>query len=275
MVSTTTSPERVSTKLPYLVMRDGLCANPKCRRPTKVFLGSIYCADCIERLGGAMERRWQRDELIARAESGGYIHEGTLRCRFDRSNPEFEESLVYAQAKSWTPGSTNVYMAGTIGCGKTYLARCMLNASLDAMLSIGEVTALEFVKAVSSGYNSRGVAWLYGPKVLLIDDLDKAPWNETTLGWLWQLLDRRRDRKHVTIVTSNFEATRLCDMLNARVPKNLSLPTAILDRLRPITNLSFEQGSLRRKESSFAVQLSEHAAESVLAAALEEDECPF
>ena len=257
-------------------MRDGLCANPKCRRPTKVFLGSIYCADCIERLGGAMERRWQRDELISRAESGGYIVDGTLRCRFDRSNPEFEESRVYAQAKSWTPGSTNVYMAGTIGCGKTYLARCMLNASLDAMLSIGEVTALEFIKAVTAGYNSRGVAWLYGPKVLLIDDLDKAPWNESSLGWFWQLLDRRRTLRRATIVTSNFDAARLCKWLEDRAPKNLSLPTAILDRLRPITNLSFEQGSLRRKESSFAVQLSEHAAESVLAAALEEDdECPF
>lgn len=223
-----------------------------CRAPITRYLGVLYCDPCAEKLWAVKRARMAYDTLLSECYQQGWIERSTLRCSFALSQRRYEQADAYASARAWRPGSSNVYIQGDIGSGKSYLGRCLLNASLRAGMTVAECTALEFTKAVANFYQARGVAWLYGPGVVLMDDLDKAPWSETTLGWLWQLLDKRRVLRRATVVTSNFDTDGLRRWLEGRAKANKSLPTAILDRLRPCTALTLAGTSLRRRERAWA-----------------------
>jgi DNA replication protein DnaC len=93
-------------------------------------------------------------------------------------------------------------------------------------------------------------ATLTEPDVLLLDDVDKAPWTPITLGWMWQLLDVRRGKQRSTIMTSNQMPHELIRHWEEYIPKNKSVPFAILDRMKPMLVLELAGDSLRRKEST-------------------------
>lgn len=245
MVMATHNPEPVVRDMDRVLnVHVGPCL--KCRRPTRLFFGKRYCDDCAESGWAEYELRTAKVELLAECERNGWLTPDVLRARFDRSVPQFENKGVYTDAKAWHVCKTNVYIHGDIGCGKSYLGMCLLNKAYDEGKSIGKVTSLEFVKACGSGFQSKGIAWLYGPKALMIDDVDKAPWNPTTLGWLWQLIDTRRNLANATILTSNLTVTQLVDTLRDYVPRNASLPSAIMDRMRPVTEYWLNGVSLRK-----------------------------
>lgn len=226
------NPESVSDVVKRVLhVRRARCL--QCSAEFTRFVGHHRCDDCTQRyLDGVRRRR-----------SGP---------AFEDSSPQKEHREAYALAKAWRPLTSNVYLQGDIGCGKTFLGRCMLRRAkeFDPRRVTNWLTALEFTEIFRGpSYAPRATGVLYSSHVLLIDDLDKAPWGGTALHWLWQILDERRRKQFSTIVTTNMDEGSLCNFFTEHT-KNASLPRAIMDRLRPVLNIRMAGNSLREAEES-------------------------
>lgn len=205
----------------------------QCGRTFTGFMGCERCDTCTTEQFQALKRR-----------RGG--------ASFENSDPAKEHREAYVMAKAWRPLTSNVFIQGDMGTGKTYLGKCMLNQvrDLNPRLQCDFMTALEFTELFrQSSFKREGTAFLYTSHVLMIDDLDKAPWGGNALHWLRQILDHRRVRQLSTIVTTNMDEGSLCNYFGEHT-KNASLPAAILDRMRPLLYIRMVGDSLRKTEQS-------------------------
>lgn len=216
-----------------IVKRRGKCL--RCGAETDVFPGSAHCESCI---------KWWEDKH----DTTGHV------ISFERSDKakELKYGQTYWTAAAWKPRTSNVFIHGTVGTGKTYLAKCMINRASTLYLSTAYLTGMELLDVIGNRNFGRGglPSTIQEPHVLLIDDVDKCPWNPSTLGWLWQLLDVRRNKERSTIFTSNKAPRDLIEHLEQYVPKNKSLTFAIMDRMRPYMELELVGESLRKKEQT-------------------------
>lgn len=199
------------------------------------FIGSYHCPECIK----AWETRNDPERKI---------------ISFQRSNKAIENMSVYALAQAWRPRTSNVYLHGTVGTGKTYLAKCLIQRAVQMYLGTSVLTGMEFISEVggSGGYGRKtGLpGTIVQPDVILIDDVDKCPWTPTSLGWLWQLLDIRRGRERSTIMTANQTPQEIIEHWEKYIEKNKSVPFAIMDRMKPMLVLELVGPSLRTKEDT-------------------------
>jgi len=228
------------------------------------------CAACVKR------HVWA--EFIARCSDGLRRNQATglleiERQNFRLSNPKYEARFpdVYSTAKSWT-GSTNVYIHGPAGTGKTFLAHAMLCSAmanraaqwLDAnapVLSehialsendgdcIAETDAAEFCHRVYQYGRQIVPDWAIKPRVLLFDDICKGDWNTHTVPGLFAMLDGRMRAGRTTIITAQSNISELAEIIKravkneARAGERYANP--ILDRLAPLTVLEMSGSSLR------------------------------
>lgn len=211
-----------------------------CGTPIPVSQDRTLCDGC--RRAWAIQHN--RSSLVRR----GYITSELLGCTFENSRPGFEDQVAYEKARTWHPDLGQcVYLSGDVGTGKTYLARCLVNRVLDTGGIAAAVNGFGFQGLLDRGWESTGVAWLYGPSVVLIDDLDKASWQERHLLALWEVLDQRRAGSRPTILTSNFDPDGLRKWWEQRLPNNISTIQAIFDRLRPRPLVLALCGASRRR----------------------------
>lgn len=207
-----------------------------------VFYGKRYCDDCVDWWDGEQER-----ERLAAAEKR---HGGKS---FQRSDPRKEKKHAYALAKAWKPRSSNVFICGHVGTGKSYLASCIAcHCESHYSLSVERLSALRFCDRVSIRFNSRSSGQmdeLSLVSVLVIDDIDKGTWNSVSLTWLWEILDARRERCRSTIFTSNYAIVELERELE-QYAKNKALPKAIMDRFRPYLEIVLTGDSIRQSEKT-------------------------
>lgn len=226
--------------------RPGVCQ--QCGATIEEFVGHTHCESCIarhEREQEEVERNLRLDDHVNR----GWFSLGARRCQFRYSHTPTAHTATYKQAQLWNR-DRNVYLQGDVGTGKTWLARCMVNAAFDAGMSVCEITALEFCEGLR-GFESRGIRQWFAPRVLLVDGLEQAPWTTATLGWFGQLLDRRGSQHYPTIVTTLFDQDLLVQNLRQYTQKNETLPTSLLDRLKPVLALSLQGQSLRRSSNAW------------------------
>lgn len=171
-------------------------------------------------------------------------------CCFDKSNPEYMESRVdlWEWAKAWTPKSESGWFYGDKGTGKTYLARCILNAQFDAGHSVAELPAIEFSQMADRkfyGWHKKLEAYSK-VQVLLIEDIDKAEWAPRGLSALFGILDTRCNDKHRTLVTTNATVEFCIGVWRKACGDNKSLPGTITDRLKPIRRIEMVGETLRK-----------------------------
>lgn len=203
----------------------------KCNRTFTGFIGCERCDACTAEHLKFLKRR-----------RGG--------ASFENSDPAKEHREAFQMAKRWRPLTSNVFIHGDMGRGKTYLGKCMLSLVRDnyPLLQCDFLTALEFTELFRQpSFKREGTAFMYQSHVLMIDDLDKAPWGGNSLHWLWQIFDHRRVRQLSTIVTTNMDEGSLCNYFGEHT-KNASLPAAILDRMRPLLYVRMIGDSLRKSE---------------------------
>lgn len=215
-----------------LRLRNGRCR--RCGKHTIFFFGKYNCDECVE--------WWKRMHGLNRK----------VIC-FQNSSPEKEDKGAYAIARAWRPLTSNVYIAGRIGAGKSYLAECMAFKVRELGRMVSSMTALQFCDVIASRLNPRsgvGIGTVVGPPLLVLDDVDKAPWSPLTMSWLWQVLDVRRNNQRSTIFTTNYAYEELVKHLQQFVQKNDSLARAIMDRLQPFITITLLGDSLRKREAT-------------------------
>lgn len=157
---------------------------------------------------------------------------------------------AWASAREWQPFSgESVFLSGSPGVGKSFCARCLLNAAFAAGRSIMEIQTRRLAKQVQRFDEGDLAERCAFAGVLMLDDLDKARWTEDALTGLWEVLDDRRNASKPTIVTSNMAGGELRAHLAAGAGNNHSLVNAALDRLLPVRVLTFSGESLRGNRS--------------------------
>jgi len=234
----------------------------ECRQSEKEMYNDDRCLDCEQKKRD--EEKKQRDEEKLRRYNrlleDGLIRENFRAAKFNHSNPEIESLNPegWAKAREW-PVNENLYVHGSVGTGKSYLALCVLKKAFLRDMSIAEVNARRFTKTVDRFDEGGGILdkWK-NANFLLIDDIDKTDWNASRLNALWDLLDHRlatsvdqvpgfKGAKWFTsgvkrtIITSNLTPKELLTLFRKHSQKdglsNSSLADATLDRMKPCTNI--------------------------------------
>lgn len=231
----------------------------------RAFQSMEHCHTCAEQLCAEQarreeERRENERQFRRQMKRGEYSRlkqDGLLRddfrdtC-FKKSDPAIEalNPTAWAKGREW-PMEANLCLYGSVGVGKSFLARCILYAAFMADCSVAELNARRFTKIVDRFDEGDGILdkWK-SADFLLIDDVDKADWNFSRLTALLELLDHRAASKsRRTIITCNLSPSELRTLFRACSTKgeisNASLADATLDRMKPITTFEMKGDSQR------------------------------
>ena len=162
------------------------------------------------------------------------------------------EDITSLKPKAWLDAidwyrseSNGLILHGTPGTGKTHSARCVMYDAIFDDKSVIEVTAHKMLhKGMQYGAESYGDA-LSRAYLLLIDDIDKAVWNNRSTTFLWTILNDREMRGNRTIITTNVEKSKFRDIFADGDAENGSIVESMLQRLHPITTIEFKGESVR------------------------------
>lgn len=152
-------------------------------------------------------------------------------AHLERGNEE-----VWLSARTIPPLKSNVWIYGPPDTGKTRLARCLLNASIDKGRTVGELSAIQL--------NATAARWEWDKEIeryatvhtLLLDDLDKPSWTTKGVEALWWLVDRRCNSKRPTIVTANAGGQAVKKAIGERTG-NPTMAASIIRRLMPVDRM--------------------------------------
>lgn len=197
-----------------------------------------YCDACMAEM--VQKNRAQADQERAAkirrdAYGKGLVPEIAVHATFEKSDRAIESrhSAYWLQAREWHARDENAWITGYSGSGKTYMARCIVNRFFDHGLTCAEISGLELASMV------RRFDWLETikpyivPRLLLIDDIDKALWSKEQLEILWHLLDKRLGRGRRLIVTANVSPEHFRESLERNRPENKSIAGTIFRRMLP------------------------------------------
>ncbi len=214
-----------------------------------------FCPTCAEKWQQKIDRERRREKKRSEFEQlkkDGLLRDDFRDTRFKNSDPAIEalNAGAWAKGREW-PVEKNLCLHGSVGVGKSFLARCILYAAFTKDCTVAELSARRFTKIVDRFDEGNGILdeWAKA-QYLLIDDVDKADWNFSRLTALLELLDRRAASKsRRTIITCNLSPSELTTLFRACSTKgeitNSSLADATLDRLKPIEKFEMKGGSQR------------------------------
>ena len=219
-----------------------------CGTEISAFLGHRHCDACIEEHEKALTEEEDKKRVQSLVEAGA-IKPRTINATFQNSDEiaESKNQRAYQIAGGWDyRDKKNIWICGPKGVGKSYLARCVVNKAIQKGATARECTAFEFERNCFKHFKDRH-PWeiYYYDNILLIDDIDKAPWNDISLSALWQVLNERNETKKSTIVTCQFHGSQLAQLWHDRFGKNTATPGAAIDRMKPCISIEMFGNSLR------------------------------
>lgn len=214
----------------------------------------IYCDDCVGKRVARDDRERRAVDLRRRyteLRSRGLVTERLETVSFAKSSPELEalNPEAWKTAREWTERH-NLYLWGSVGTGKTFMALCALRRAFQRGRTVAEVTARHFAKTTERFDEHKGLfpEWIR-VDVLLVDDIDKTRWSGDRINALWELLDARSAENRRTIVTANVSPANLRELLMSATTQNdisnRSCAAAALDRLNPAIKVEMQGKSLR------------------------------
>lgn len=223
-------------------------------RLARAFESRVLCDPCIAKRD-EYEAAERIRQMVVRLQSDGLVTPEVLACTFEASDSRKEAAHrdAWAMARSYSTDArmpTNLWIHGSMGTGKTWLARSILNAQLRHDVSVGEVSG-DTINRVS-GYlpvDAERKARLYGRvHVLLIDDIDGTEWTGRVAALLRSIVNERRDAERRTIATANMTGNAFGQML-AAVSTNPAAVSSLIDRFHPVHSIEMSGDSFRRMES--------------------------
>ena len=148
---------------------------------------------------------------------------------------------AYENAKKYTNklinGETNMglFITGTYGVGKTYLASCIANETIKNNITVifgTLIQLLDFIKDTYKDYNTSDKEYLdlYSSiDLLIIDDLGKEKPTEWVLEKLFLIVNNRYNNYLPIVITTNYNRKQLRERLC--INKNYSIVDSIISRL--------------------------------------------
>ena len=198
-------------------------ATPELERFQDVTSGWVACAECIEKNEQKRDTDLRHERLMD-AISSAIVTDKILACG----------KMLFAEDSQLTDWDfiESFVLYGQIRRGKTSLARKLLYRAFNDGYSIGETTGSELALIGTSFDRADRVRFadLMAVDVLLIDDLDKAPWTKHNLSGFWNMMNAREAVS--TIITTNYSPDTCQQSLEAR-SDNASLVKAGFSRLNP------------------------------------------
>lgn len=180
----------------------------------------------------------------------GLLEPETVNCSFATAwEPRPENAGVWEEARAWGKApDSNLWIHGPKGVGKTHMARCILMRLLMRKWGVVESSARKVAKTAL--LFSEGPNWQIWQdcRFWLLDDIDKAEWNNQRLEGLWELINARASAGHKTIITCNMGPGAFADLLGAQETNNNTIVSSMLDRLKPLSPLKLTGKSLRKQE---------------------------
>ena len=140
-------------------------------------------------------------------------------------------------------------MRGESGTGKTYSA-CAIAMAYTKKHTVRFVTMPYFLRAVNGTWISRSETPQQAfdryarADLLVLDDLGKEVPKDTSVAYIWELIDVRKGNGKPTIFTTNFDSESLYIRLSQG--GNSENVTAILDRIAQSNVITFDGESLRK-----------------------------
>ena len=180
-----------------------------------------------------------------KCQDNGYVDGKMCEClKKEISNILFEESnfgklvsfseaekgaqgtlkMLYKKMKEWCHSDFKkniIFLSGQVGTGKTYLTRAMANELIEQGKIVKLVTAFQMsrdFKEYRSTYNEAILDKYLSCEFLFIDDLGtEVIYKNSTIEFLYQVLNERQMRKLCTIITSNLDLAEIRDRYDERI----------------------------------------------------------
>lgn len=180
-----------------------------------------------------------------KCQDNGYINGKMCEClKKEISNILFEESnfgklvsfseaekgaqgtlkMLYKKMKEWCHSDFKkniIFLSGQVGTGKTFLTRAMANELIEQGKIVKLVTAFQMsrdFKEYRSTYNEAILDKYLSCEFLFIDDLGtEVIYKNSTIEFLYQVLNERQMRKLCTIITSNLDLAEIRDRYDERI----------------------------------------------------------
>ncbi len=170
------------------------------------------------------------ESLISDAVADGSIPAEAELIRFG-GRPDIETANPDAWREGKT-GTSNLWLCGNKGVGKTHLAYAVLNQAIADGQRAAIVRAVEIARF---GFNDKQAINKYiHTAYLAIDDIDKDPWSKYGIEQLWSLIDGwcRAGGKRL-IITANSTAKQWNASLNAddKTATHAQYAATIMDRI--------------------------------------------
>jgi DNA replication protein DnaC len=175
----------------------------------------------------------QSGNLVSPDESG-FI--STIPERYKNSTlenclkiPPFIVELGYKWASDFP--LQNLFICGTYGCGKTWLAFALLREAIRSHKELGyfwprhltsrELDAKLLIASKSENGDLQALIDWGQEDLLLIDDLGRETKSERLKNQYFEIFNRRYNDRKPTIITSNFNLNELGDILDGSIISRL------------------------------------------------------
>ena len=164
-----------------------------------------------------------------------------LNSTFENYKITDKNKIVYENVKKYTTklikGNINkgLFIAGTYGVGKTFLASCIANELIKNDIPVIFGTLMQLLDCIKNTYKDDEISdkeyiYLYSNvDLLIIDDLGKEKTTEWVLEKLFLIVNNRYNNYLPIVITTNYNRNQLRERLC--VNKNYSIVDSIISRL--------------------------------------------
>ena len=150
----------------------------------------------------------------------GITSDAYSAMRFEADNHQGDKramTMAHKYAENWRRmrnENAGLLLYGRVGCGKTFIAGCIVNWLIDHGIPAMIATAPDLIEAMRGGYDSPRASLLYALKdadLVVVDDFGTEQATGATEAKMFELVNARYLSKKPLIITTNLTPAQIMD----------------------------------------------------------------